>query len=267
VLVPQGRFDEAHQSLAAARTLDPLSRSLVVSSAAAHYYERNADAAIADSQDALQLDDRFAMGYFFLGLALELKGERRAARVALEQARSLAPSAEILAALGHLHAAAGDRERAADCRVELEAQAAQRYQSPVLLAQIAAAEGRAEDAVRRLEQAQELHAADLIWIGVRPAFDPLRTLPAFASLHAARAADAAALRVAAAPTSAAWRGRWWSQGSSRSSRRWCWLRTCSGESLPRVRSLVKRLACSCQTSQALLLCSSACRPPGASQPC
>ena len=183
VLVPQGRFEEAHQALATARSLDPLSRSIVVSSAAAHYYERNADAAIADSREALQLDDRFAMGYFFLGLALELKGELRAARVALEQARTLAPSAEILAALGHLHAAAGDSERAATCRAELESQAAQRYQSPVLLAQIAAAQGQADEAVRLLAQARDAGAADLIWIGVRPAFDPLRTLPAFASLR------------------------------------------------------------------------------------
>ncbi len=182
VLVPQGRFDEAQQSLAVARTLDPLSRSIIVSSAAAHYYARNPDAAIADSREALQLDDRFAMGYFFLGLALELRGDLRAARIALQQARSLEPSAEILAALGHLHAASGDAVRAAECRAGLAAQLAERYQSPVLMAQIATALGDADEAMRLLRQARDVGAADLIWIGVRPAFDALRHLPAFVIL-------------------------------------------------------------------------------------
>ncbi len=182
VLVPQGRFEEAHRALGVARSLDPLSRSIVVSSAAAHYYARNPDAAITDSREALQLDDRFAMGYFFLGLALGLQGEAHAARVALEQARSLEPSAEIVAALGFLHAASGDTTRTAMCRAELAAQAAERYQSPVLMAQIATAQGDVDEAMRLLAQAHELGAADLIWIGVRPAFDALRELPAFAML-------------------------------------------------------------------------------------
>ncbi len=183
VLVPQGRFAEAHQALATARALDPLSRSIVVSSAAAHYYARNVEAAIADSREALQLDDRFAMGHFFLGLALELHGDLPGARAALEQARALAPSAEIIAALGQLHARGGDVERAAACRSELAAQAAQRYVSPVLMAQIAAAQDQTDEALQLLSEARDARAADLIWVGVRPAFDVLADHPDFSSLR------------------------------------------------------------------------------------
>ncbi len=182
VLVPLGQFDEAHRALATARALDPLSRSIVVSSAAAHYYQRNIDAAIADSREALQLDDRFAMGHFFLGLALELRGDLPRARAALEQAEALSPSDEILTALGRLHAIAGDVEPAARYRERLVTEAARHYQSPVLAAQIAAAAGDSDDAMRLLHRARELRASDLIWIGVRPAFDTLHALPAFDEL-------------------------------------------------------------------------------------
>ena len=183
VHVPHGRWDEAHRALATARALDPLSRSIVVSSAATHYYQRNIDAAIADSREALQLDDRFAMGHFFLGLALELRGDLARARAALEQAELLSPTDEILTALGRLYAATGDVARASVYRQRLATEAAQRYQSPVLAAQLATALGDGDEAVRLLQDARASRAADLIWIGVRPAFDALRARPAFAELR------------------------------------------------------------------------------------
>ncbi len=184
VLVPLGRFDEAHRALETARALDPLSRSIAVSRAAAHYYERNVTAAIADSREALQLDERFAMGHFFLGLALALDGDASTAQLALEQATSLSPSAETLAALGHLHAASGEREQARAYQQRLTSEATHRYQSPVLAAQIAAGLGESDEAMRLLRLARDLRAADLIWVGVRPAFDSLRSIPAFAELCA-----------------------------------------------------------------------------------
>ena len=183
VLVPLGRWDDAHRALARARALDPLSRSIVVSSAAAHYYHRNIDAAIADSREALQLDERFAMGHFFLGLALELRGDLPRARAALEQAELLSPTDEILTALGRLHAASGDVARASVYRQRLASEAAQRYQSPVLAAQIATALGDHDEAVRLLHAARALRAADLIWVGVRPAFDALQPIAGFAALR------------------------------------------------------------------------------------
>ncbi len=184
VFVPHRRFVEAHRALETARALDPLSRSVVVSRAAAHYYARNVDAAIADSREALQLDERFAMGHFFHGLALGLRGDVVSAQRALEQAAELSGSAETLAAVGHLHAVAGRVEQATHYRQLLINDAVHRYQSPVLAAQIAAALGETDEAMRLLRLARDLRAADLIWVGVRPAFDVLRSLPAFAELCA-----------------------------------------------------------------------------------
>ncbi len=184
VFVPHGRFEDAYRALETARALDPLSRSIVVSRAAAHYYARNVAAAIADSRESLQLDERFAMGHFFLGLALALNGDVSAAQLALERATELTASAECLAALGHLHAVSGRLEQATHYRELLAKDAMHRYQSPVLAAQIATALGETDEAMRLLRLARDLRAADLIWVGVRPTFDPLRALPAFAELCA-----------------------------------------------------------------------------------
>ncbi len=182
VLVPMGRFDEAHAALARARELDPLSPSIAISMAAAYYYERRASDAIACCREVLRLDDRFAMGYFFLGLALELAGEPEDAAAALARAAELSGSAEAIAACGHLHAARGDSSAAHKAREALDRRARDEYQSPVLAAQIATRLGETDTAITALHQAHTLRSADLIWIGVRPAFEPLHTHDDFVHL-------------------------------------------------------------------------------------
>lgn len=182
VLVPQGRFPEAHESLARARDLDPLSLAVSAGRAAAYYYERRAAEAIAQCREVLHLDHRFLMGRYFLGLALDLAGSLAEAEVELRQAHALAPSDEVEAALGGLLAARGASTEARQVLQVLSDRARTGYLSPVLLAQVAARLGETEAALHHLEHAREMRAADLIWVGVRPAFDTLRAEPGFATL-------------------------------------------------------------------------------------
>jgi serine/threonine-protein kinase len=187
VLVPQGRFPEAHEVLARARDLDPLSLAVSVGRAAAYYYERRAAEALAQCREVLHLDSRFLMGQYFLGLALDLAGSLPEAEAALRQAHALAPSAEAEAALGGILAARGAGEEARLILESLAERARTGYLSPVLLAQVATRLGQTEAALEHLEHAREVRAADLIWIGVRPVFDRLRAEPRFAGLlHALR---------------------------------------------------------------------------------
>ena len=181
-LVPLGRFDEARIALMRARELDPLSLSISVSVAAVDYYERHFADAIVSSHDVLALDDRFVMGHYFLGLALEQQGDLPDALGALERAAGLSASSEVSAALAHARAVAGDTDGARTMLAQLEARAGDRYESPVLLAQIDVALGDDAQAVARLQAALALRSADLMWLGVRPAFDPLRSNPAFGRL-------------------------------------------------------------------------------------
>jgi serine/threonine-protein kinase len=179
-LVPQGRFEEGRQALRRARELDPLSLTIASSIAALEYYARDVDAAIEASRNVLRLDERFAIGHYFLGLALEQRGDLVAATATLDRALELSPSAEISAARAAVYACAGELQEARSIAARLQADAADRYVSPVLLAQIAVVLGDHEGAFAHLDAAQALHAAELIWLPVRPWFDPLRGDPRFA---------------------------------------------------------------------------------------
>lgn len=182
VLVPQGRFADAHAALIRARDLDPLALSIAVSRAAAHYYERRAAEAIAQSREALQLDDRFVMGHYFLGLALELAGALPEAEASLARAVELGGGGEAMAALGQVQARRGNPADARRILARLEEEARTGYLSPVLLAQLATRLGEVDRAMDWLHRARDARSADLIWIGVRPVFDPLRSAREFQQL-------------------------------------------------------------------------------------
>jgi predicted nucleic acid-binding protein len=79
------------------------------------------------------------------------------------------------AALARAHAVAGERDTAEAMLKTLHERAAGRYISPVLLAQILLGLGREEDAIAELERALGVRATDLMWLKVRPVFDPIRS--------------------------------------------------------------------------------------------
>jgi len=54
--------------------------------------------------------------------------------------------------------------------------------SPVLLAQLHSALGDQVATLDALEKARDARATDLVWIGVRPAFDVVRIDPRFEAL-------------------------------------------------------------------------------------
>jgi len=65
---------------------------------------------------------------------------------------------------------------------ELIRMSGQRYVSPVLLSQVALGLGEEVRALEYLKQAYAVRATDLVWIGVRPVFDSIRSEAAFIDL-------------------------------------------------------------------------------------
>jgi serine/threonine-protein kinase len=182
-LGPRGRFEEAWAALEGARELDPVSPALGASLAVVHHFQRRPEAAAGVCRGVLAANPDFSLAHFFLGQALEALGRRDEAVRALEEAVRLSRrSAEAVAALAHALAGRGDEARARELLNELEARAAHAYTSPVLLAQVHTALGEREAALSRLEEAVEQRSADLIWLGVRPVFDPLRGEARFEAL-------------------------------------------------------------------------------------
>lgn len=184
VLVPLGRFAEAQEMLSRAHDLDPLSLSIMVSRAAAAYYARLPMEAERHAREALEVDDRFAMGHFFLGLSLEQSGALPDAETSLRRAMELSGSVEATAALASVLVARGQRAEALALAQTLTGQGRSEYVSPVLLAQIAVRTADVQSALWHVQRAMELRAADLLWVGVRPVFDALRSHATWSDLLA-----------------------------------------------------------------------------------
>ena len=183
LLVPLQRFEDARAQLATARRFDPLSPVVASSWALCHYFEGDYGRAITEQEELLKRDPTFGMAHFFIGQAAIAAGEPDRALEHLHLASTLVgETPEIIATLGVAAAAAGDAESAREVLRALEARGRSAYVSPVLRAQIHAALGDTDAALDALDQAVELRATDLVWVGVRPTFDVLRLEPRFSSL-------------------------------------------------------------------------------------
>jgi tetratricopeptide (TPR) repeat protein len=183
LLVPRRRFVEALSEIQRARSNDPL--SLVVGSTAGivRSLARHYGTAIAAHTETLAIEPGFGMGHFFLGQAYAYAGRTSEAIVSVEHAITLTGGTpEMLAVLAHTKAVSGDRNRAEQILEELRQLRERRYVSSALLAQVHLGLGRHDDAMRCLEEAMADGDAELIYLDVRPVYDPLRESAAFCDL-------------------------------------------------------------------------------------
>ena len=183
LLAPLGRFNEARGHIRSARAADPLSPVVALGWGLIHYFERDFDRAVTAYRELLERSPDFGIAHFFLGQALLETHRPDEAFSHLQLAMSQAGAApETMAMVGVAHAKA---DRVAEARASL-AQLTERsqkaYVSPVLLAQLHAALGDHGATLDALQQARDARATDLVWIGVRPAFDAVRLDPRFEAL-------------------------------------------------------------------------------------
>jgi serine/threonine-protein kinase len=183
LLIPLERFDEARFEAQAAQALEPESPAIALTSGLVSYFEQRYLQAIEEFLHAAEIDPGFGMTYYFLGQAY-LQAERPAlALEVLQTANTLTGgSPEVLSMLGYAHAVSGNTTEASALLEELIRRAASRYISPVLVAQLLIGLDQLEDAVAYISQAQRVHAADLIWLRIRPQFSKLRTDVRFISV-------------------------------------------------------------------------------------
>lgn len=180
VLFTEGRFDEGLEFARRGLDLDPLTPFNHHNIGWGLYFARRYDEAARQYQSVIDNFPEYSFGH--LGLS---KVNRRLGRTreALEQVRrgddlmggslfSRLAEAETLAADGQAEAA---REKLA-ALIELSAS---RYVSPYQIALVYCALGDRESAIGYLQQAAEMKEAWLNWMGVDPAFDPLRGDPRF----------------------------------------------------------------------------------------
>jgi tetratricopeptide (TPR) repeat protein len=174
-LLPKGRTDEALAVVRGALRRDPLSLTVKTTLASVMYGARRYREAIVAARDVASLDPSFAPAHFFLGQSLTLVGEHAEAVDVCRKAVELSSrSAEALAVLCLALSGAGDASGAVLIREELRARASADYVSKGQIALASLALGDTEAALQQLEIALEERATDLIWLGARPVWDPLR---------------------------------------------------------------------------------------------
>jgi serine/threonine-protein kinase len=183
LLVPLGRFDEARRHVTLAREADPLSPVVALGWGLIHYFERDFERAIDAYRQLLERSPEFGIAHFFLGQALLDARRPEDALSHLQRSIDLAgETPEAMAMLGVAHALAGREPEARAAMAALQARAATSYVSPVLVAQLHVALGETGAALDCLTGARDVRATDLVWIGVRPAFDAIRLEPRFENL-------------------------------------------------------------------------------------
>jgi len=183
LLAPLSRFEDALAELKEAHTLDPGSFAISASQGIISLYARDNEGAVAALEAVDRRHPRFALVHYFLTQCHAAAGRIDKSLEHARRAMELADrSPETMAVNGYVLGLSGRTEEAEAVLARLTALADKRYVSKVLSAQVLLGLGRRGEALDGLEAALQARATDLIWLGVRPMYDPLREDPRFRRL-------------------------------------------------------------------------------------
>src|SRR5581483_9433577 len=181
-LICRRQFEAGTAELEQAQRLDPLSLVITGNLGMPHYFARQPDEAITHFRRALELDQNFAYGHFFMGWALEQKGEYETAIAEFQRATQLDDTSGTWSYLGHGYGVAGRRREAEMILDKLQARARERYVSPYYLALVSAGLDEKDRALDYLSQAAADHSDPMVLLSVDPKLDNLRSTPRFTEL-------------------------------------------------------------------------------------
>jgi len=175
-----GRSEEAVVQLQRARELDPFSGVIQHNLVRALVYARQFDRAIEEGR---KTPENSAGGHRYLAEAYAAKGMAEQAVPEYQKAADLLPrNPQKLLYAGLARARAVRRSEAQNTIAEMKVLATERYVAPSFIAYVYAALGDKENAFEWLEKAYADHSWDLVFLGVNPVWDHLRSDPRFADL-------------------------------------------------------------------------------------
>lgn len=176
-----GRPEEAIAEARRAKELDPLSIRIDIWVFNTLFFARRYDEARDVLKQMRELDANHPLILYYFAATSAAMGQYPEAIAAYKEGMRLGDdgtSARIY--LGHAYARAGRLEKARAILKEL--QRTRQYVSPAELAILYVGLGEREQAFASLERAYAAHDLQLQYLGVDPAFDPLRPDPRFADL-------------------------------------------------------------------------------------
>lgn len=181
-----GRTDESLQESQTLVELDPFDLVTNVHMSWHHYMAREYAPAFREGQRTLEMEKRWAWGYFFTGLALNGLGEYRDAVRRFRKAWELSGRQNFVAytALGHACGNAGMHDEARDILRRLQDLARTRYVSSYETALIYLALGEQDPAIELLNRAVEERSGWLPYLTNDVRLDPIRKSAEFVRLSA-----------------------------------------------------------------------------------
>jgi class 3 adenylate cyclase/TolB-like protein/Tfp pilus assembly protein PilF len=178
-----GQFDEAVVEMNRALELDPVSMAVNTGLGHVLYLRRDYDAAILQYRKALEIDPTFGPAHLWFGRPFLQKGMFDDAIAEIQKAVDASGRSTIsLAVLAHAYASAGRRPAAMEILQGLLESSKTRYIPSYWIALIYVGLAERDEAIAWLERAYEERSSWLVWIGVEPRFDPLRSDARFVSL-------------------------------------------------------------------------------------
>jgi serine/threonine protein kinase/tetratricopeptide (TPR) repeat protein len=182
-LLIMGRNQEAITEAQLGTELDPLSASLIFNLGLRLWYIRAYDRALEQLQKALELDPNFVWAHVYLAQVYAWKGRYEESLAACEKVASLfGGNAYSRALRGLILAMAGRTDEAKTILNDLKKQPKPDSMALVFLADTYSVLGEKDEAFEFLERAYQERASLMIFLGVYPTFDNIRSDLRFADL-------------------------------------------------------------------------------------
>ena len=183
-LASLGRVAEARAELKRAQELDPLSLLVQANAGVISYFGREYDQAIRELQKIKELNPKFPVPYWGIGLCYEQKGMYQEAVDQLQKGIAVSGGRGVnsIASLAHAYGLAGQHGEAQKILAELEKRSKKTYVSSYQIALVYLGLGQNDKAMKHLDNAYQEHSTLLTYLKMDPRFDPLRSDPRFQDL-------------------------------------------------------------------------------------
>lgn len=178
-LAAKGDFPPAAEQLKIAADLDPLSLIIRANLGLLRYYQRDFDGAIATYEGVLRTDPNFYPAHVKLWAAYALQGKQEQATGELEEMFRLDQHEDVVDRISKQAQSASGAER---FHVKLLGYASSGDLTKYEKATCLALAGEKQAALESLKEAESERNSWLVYVGVDPAFDSLRTSPQFRAL-------------------------------------------------------------------------------------
>jgi TolB-like protein/Flp pilus assembly protein TadD len=181
--IVRNRLPQALEENSRLLDYEPVSPLFNSGRAEIYYYQRNYDDAIVPARQAIERFPNYGLAYIWLGSAYREKKMYREALDSFAQARKVSGDLPATIALyGHTLALSGDTAGARKALADLKHMAGSRYVSSLYYAAIHVGLGENSKALDALDQAYKDRNERLLYLGVEPMADPLRSEPRFTQL-------------------------------------------------------------------------------------